>query len=672
MTFTQDEYAVVNSNTIDIGNETFAKDKQLGVNTSNPFLGHDLAIIINTYEKDCQAWAEEDYTKAYIYRDVYGTDNFSRRVREQLDYYPGMHQSSSPPEQDPLYTNAKDMSEDRLNYWNNAMDNPDAFMSGLNSRQGDFDYSGIFGADSNAKTRSENIRKMLLQCIPCFDRLVDMDSLLPDGDLLEIHLMNIKVRTDILSQFKELFDNPGYFIDICELLKLFSHLCPQDLLAILALLTQYLAKINLEVQFNLDFMLQFIGPMLSPFLDAIAEWLDKWIQLILNPLICVLDHINETIITVQNAKIPFSEVGANVGLNVNAAMPGHLNAANSSNIGGKVGFGDSDKAIYENGADPYAGAWGSEQIEAFETPDSAKYNPAVPSFPTEETEMAGDEILEAWSPSMSIEEREEKNKRWAELREENYSKRASAPPPLSKETHNGTRWSKDDVPNSEKFTKGGSFDVGKLPPEKQTSQKKPTEYFVSSRITNTIIEVRNIMQGAIQYIKDWFTYITQMIYDLLGVDIGWMSKKTGTTLLKSKLIQLIYIIKSIIEAVSKNGLQCGTHTNLDEPQMKYILENNLNKFVGSGKKFDIAPDGTIKLKSTTSDININKSTKSKPESSVTTTPDDKITINTNEQDSDDSYTVVRNCFKSVSKEELENVKKWITDFENRGLANANT
>lgn len=663
MTLTQDKYDVINTDK----NITLEDEgTTLEVNVADPFLQQDLGIIIHTFEKDCQNWAEEDYARAYHYRDVYGTENFSHRVREQMDYYPGMHQTASPPQTDPLYTNAKDQSEDRLNFWNNAMDNPNSFMNGLESRQGDFDYAAIFGTEASAKTRAENLGKMLTECIPCFNRLLDMDALLPDGDLLEIHLMNIKVRTDILEKTAALFKDPGYYIDICSLLKMFSHLCPQDLLAILALLTQYLAKLNLEVNFNLNFIIQLVGPILSPFLDALSAWLDKWIQMLLNPLICVLDHINETILIVQQAKIPFSEVGADVSLNTGIAAPTHESASSDLAFGANAGLGDAESFIFENGVEPHVGAWSAYEAEQFNTPEEQKYNPDRPEVPREETELAWIEVADAWSPAFSDAEREERQKKWAALRRKHRNKIQDVPPPLQPDNRDGTRWSKDEIPNSDKHTAGGSWETGYHPPEQQTTLKPATEYFVTTPILQSIVEVRNIMQGGIQYVKDWFTYITQMTYDLLGTDFGWMSKKADRTQLKSKIIQLIYMIKSIIQAISKNGLECGIRSNFDPKQLKFILEDGMNNFIGSGQTFEVQDDGSIVMTSG-SIPEVNDLSSDEPispeEVSVGGTPDDTIASETIEQTS----VVIRDCFSSVSNAELADAKQWIADFEKRGV-----
>lgn len=635
----------------------------LTVSPTNPFAAQDYQVIITMFEVECANWAEEDYAYAYHYKDVYATHQFSQRVREQMNYYPGMHQQGSNiPGVDPFYKYAKQMGDERLGYWNAAMDNPDAFMSGLHSKQKDFDYTKIFGSDVSAKTRAEHIGKMITECVPCFDRLFDGAQLLPDADLLEIHMLNIQLRTDLLDKLKSLLQDPGFNIDICELLKMLSHLCPQDLLAILALLTQYLAKLNLDIKFNIDFILSLVGPILSPFLDALSEWLDKWIQMILAPILCVVDHINETIYIAQQAKIPFSEVGINIEPDIGVALPFHQNADGVFGLGANAGLGDSTKNAFQDGAyDPDAGTWGSAQLSQFETPDAQKYNPQVPQPPAEETEAAMVEIEEAWSPSMTDAEREEQNKKWDELKKKHYNKVHYPPAPLAPSRHDGTRWSKDDYPESERWSAGGSFGEkpNHHPPEQQITPSNADEYYIDAGpLVNSIVQMRNIIQGAIQYIKDWFEYVTQMIYDLLGTDFGWMNKKADQTMLKSKIIRLIYMVKAIIEAVSKNGLECGTHSNFDEGQLQFVLEEGMGKF--SPYTFRVQPDGAILMDP------IVKTQLDVPPESLADPPKEE---GVPKQKSIESGIIIKNCLKSVKRDDLAKAREWIADFEKKGGLN---
>jgi hypothetical protein len=475
-----------------------------------------------------------------------------------------------------------------------------------------------------------------------------------------------------------LFRDPGAFVDICDLLKYLSKLCPQDLLAILALLSQYLNKINLDIKFNIDFIIQLMGPILSPFLDQISQWLDKWVQLLLGPMICVLDHINETIYLTQQFKIPLQNVSGSMTADINGALPFNKNVASS------LGGGFSETLLGPKSAEK-GDTWGGASLKEFDTPWSQRYNPDAPSYPAEEAQMAAQEISEAWAPEMDEFEREEKNKRWQELKAKDQVRATKVPAPLKTPKADGTRWSKDDVPGSQKSVSGEkSWQSGSYhPPEKQDKPKEAKDYMLNAdMIVNSVIQLRNIMQGAIQYVRDWFTYVTQMLYDLLGTDIGWMMKKTGNTILKSSLIRIIMMVKALIEAIAKNGLECGTNNNFSPAQMKFVLENVLNE-TSPMYKFESQPDGSFKVLSKNDPSSTRPSTTDNSATAQATstlgsqqvaglTPGATLAVASSfgEQKSVESGIIIKDCFKDTSKDDLAKVREWIKDFENRGLVGA--
>lgn len=620
----------------------------LKVKTENPFAQQDYALIINTYEKETSYWAEEDYALAYHYKDVYSTRNFSERVQEQMNYYPGLHQTSPVPGENPAYVNAKGMTEDRMHYWNNAMDNPNAFMNGLRSREQDFDYSTIFDTDASAEDRAKNVGNLLTECIPCFGRKVNLDDLLPDLDLLNIHLGNIGARTDLLDQIKSLFTDPGSYIDVCELLNLLSSLCPQDLLAMLALLTQYLAKLNLDIRFNIDFIVNLVGAILSPFLNSLSQWIDKWMQMILEPMLCVIDHINQVIITSQQFKIPFKEVSTSAELDLGPFGEGGAAAIAEAGVGAQVGSRNN-----------FLGSDGYKIPEGIDRPSFQSYKDQRPEWPAEEIQMSGEEVKEAWDPSFSEQEREERDKRFRELRAKNIKERKPKSIPSTKQP----------APDREQY----------YPPEKQKLVKDGNYYWDADPLINSVVQIRNILQAATQYVTDWFTYVTQMIYDLLGMDIGWMKNKTGSSFLKSRIIELILMIKSILEAISKNGLKCGVNSNFDIEQMRFVFENGLNRF--SNSRFEVLDDGSIQItppganplpdaEDLSNEIARSQEEDERGEGSKFKIGEDfgEVSMPTSDQVQQKvtkSGIIIKNCLKDLSSDQVAEAKAWITEYERR-------
>ena len=182
----------------------------------------------------------------------------------------------------------------------------------------------------------------------------------------------------------------------------------------------------------------------------------------------------------------------------------------------------------------------------------------------------------------------------------------------------------------------------------------------------SIVQIRNILQGAIQYIKDWFTYITEMIYDLLGFELSWMSSKTDLVILKTRIIQLIYVLKAIIEAIAKNGLECGTSSNFSPAQLKFILEEELNKFTAT--QFKVQPDGTIEISppGRTPLPDVEDLTEHIEDLTSPDVPEGAEDNKANKQKGIKSGVIIKDCLKDVSTAELERTRSWISEFERRG------
>ena len=623
---------------------------------NNVFQAGDYQIIIRHFEIESSQWKEEDYVWASHYRDVYSTENFAVRVRQQMDYYPGMHNPNTAGGPDPFQTNAKQMGDATLNYWNQSMVSPDAFMAGLKGRQRDVDWGEIF-TDPSVK----NIGAAITECIPCFDRIFDGAQLLPDADLLEIHLLNIRLRFDLLDKLMDLLKNPGYNIDICKLLEMFSHLCPADLLAILAVLSQYLAKLNLDFNFNLDLIIELLGPILSPFLDALSQWLDKWVQMIIAPIICVIDNINQTIYIAQQFKLPFSESKINLDYSIGSANSNifkNIGAFSDAQSKGGFSAGTGDGA---GGYSPYAEGYG--QAELFNQPDSQMYNPQPPEVPQEEWDFAWSQIQNDVGVGTSDLTKEEQQKMWEEIKARKWAYENQIPPPLQTPRNDGTRWSPDDIPLSEKLNWSKGFTSKNNPPENQAVPKAADEYYIDAgALIDPIIQVRNIIQGAIQYVKDWFEWVTQLIYDLLGVDFGWMNKKMGQTMLKTNIIQLIYMIEALLSAIAKNGLKCGINSNFDESQLRYILEKQFTK--QGAYTFKALPDGSFEL---VPPVSFGRDLQDVSDAAQGTVQTEDTGAASTEQKTAGSGIIIKDCLKEVSSSDLKKVRDWIADFERRSM-----
>lgn len=134
------------------------------------------------------------------------------------------------------------------------------------------------------------------------------------------------------------------------------------------------------------------------------------------------------------------------------------------------------------------------------------------------------------------------------------------------------------------------------------------------------------------------------------------------------------LIKSILQAIDKNGLECGLHSNFDDAQLRYIIEDRLSSF--SQTKFKVLKDGTIGVLPPGKHTSVSPDEKNvvlPPDESVA--PDEKLdglvpgqTISEPKKPQDeqkfiDSGIIIKDCFRNVTQQELEQVRNWIADFE---------
>jgi len=129
-------------------------------------------------------------------------------------------------------------------------------------------------------------------CIPCGLRLDGLDDINISGALLGVleELLN-KYRA-LIDQMKALLNNTEIADDICSLLNFLDPICVPDLYALIVLLSTLMNKYR-DLIPNLDgAFLQFIGPFFGPMLNGLNELLDKFIQMIMGPVDCIINSLD--------------------------------------------------------------------------------------------------------------------------------------------------------------------------------------------------------------------------------------------------------------------------------------------------------------------------------------------------------------------------------------------
>jgi len=133
-----------------------------------------------------------------------------------------------------------------------------------------------------------------------------------------------------LMQLKDLFSLPDQYVDICALIKFFlDFMCVPDLQRMLSVFMALMARVSFDFGGVIDLILGLVAPLLTPFLSAIIDMLAEYIMMIVRPIECIIDAIQDMI-----AKMDYNILFQNIEqLDKNISV--------GRKQGGKVGTGGS-------------------------------------------------------------------------------------------------------------------------------------------------------------------------------------------------------------------------------------------------------------------------------------------------------------------------------------------
>lgn len=99
-----------------------------------------------------------------------------------------------------------------------------------------------------------------------------------------------------LMALKDLFSLPDKFIDICALIKFFlDFMCVPDLQRMLSVFMALMTRISFDFTGVLNLVLGLIAPLITPFLSAIVDMLAEYIMMIVKPIECIINAIQNMI-----------------------------------------------------------------------------------------------------------------------------------------------------------------------------------------------------------------------------------------------------------------------------------------------------------------------------------------------------------------------------------------
>ncbi|MDD3412450.1 MAG: hypothetical protein PHY47_00455 [Lachnospiraceae bacterium] len=173
----------------------------------------------------------------------------------------------------------------------------DTIIPGVQITDGGFDNGATLETQAELADRAVGIfgkraGQIVKECIPCGIRkfsLGDLEVSNPFANTME----DLKNKLKELSRLLEglLLSNAAE-MDLCDLLSLLEAQCLPDLFAMLSMLGILQMKYAGNMNFNIEGALNsIIAPFLAPVIGPLVTNLEKYIDLIVDPLICVVEAL---------------------------------------------------------------------------------------------------------------------------------------------------------------------------------------------------------------------------------------------------------------------------------------------------------------------------------------------------------------------------------------------
>lgn len=228
----------------------------MGLREINPYIDQDLTNICNAYVKGANQQDTEASVFAIFTPEVIEAKNFSRNVISNLETY-----------------RSRDSSVPSFNF------------AGLEIQNS---VNTILEADSVG----DALKTAAADCVPCEDRILALLNLNPLEDFLDLLNRDISRRFQTLFSLIDLLNNIDIFNDICLLLRQLNFQCVPDLQRIALLLTLLLSKYKDKLSLSIDLPEALIGNLMAPFLQSLGTLLDQYVQMIIDPIECIIDELN--------------------------------------------------------------------------------------------------------------------------------------------------------------------------------------------------------------------------------------------------------------------------------------------------------------------------------------------------------------------------------------------
>lgn len=194
------------------------------------------------------------------------------------------------------------------------------------------------------------------KCIPCGFRLESPAQAIGEHfkafgrSILEHWKAWLMAYLRQLQQLQDFFgpSGPSKYIDICALINfLKDFMCVPDLQRMLSALMALMSKVSFEFGGLLDLILGLIAPLVQPFLSGMVDIVSKYIMMIIKPLECIINAIQNMI-----RKLDYNVLFQNID-----KLDKHIGVGRRE--GKVVGFGgkSTTEAFQELGKIPVVGTY---------------------------------------------------------------------------------------------------------------------------------------------------------------------------------------------------------------------------------------------------------------------------------------------------------------------------
>jgi hypothetical protein len=159
--------------------------------------------------------------------------------------------------------------------------------------------AGVWSVGTNASQEppdpdDERFWRDMKDCIPCMQwTWGDTDVLF--GDLQAIFKADLDARISIFIDLKSLFEGNPILDELCQISKMFQNLCPQDLLALIAMLIVRTIQLLQSMRIDIGGMLKdIISTFLRPTISGLSGFLNMYATFLWDQVDCILNIIQTT------------------------------------------------------------------------------------------------------------------------------------------------------------------------------------------------------------------------------------------------------------------------------------------------------------------------------------------------------------------------------------------